>query len=360
MFLGFREDVGDLLAACDLVALPSLREGLSIALLEAMAAGKPVIATSIGSHRELAAQSEIAVLVPPADPQALCTAICQLAQDPARMARLGAGGRALFESRYTEERMLTAYQRLYFDLLQMKYPEEAVRAKEPARIAAAPPVQDATPQPRNRTTVVRRAIARDLADIVGIHQRAFSHSFLTLLGGKFLRRYYSLVLDYRAGIVLVSEVNGVIQGFVCGFLDPADFYRFMWRNKRTFVLPVLSAIIRHPSLAARVLQGVQRIHTSASHEPARSCELSSIAVAPDAATSGLGQTLVRAFLAEAWSLEAQCVYLTTDAEGNRPANALYRKTGFQRTQQFLQHRGRWMNAYVIHRVPAEDPCGIHP
>jgi ribosomal protein S18 acetylase RimI-like enzyme len=132
----------------------------------------------------------------------------------------------------------------------------------------------------------------------------------------------------------------------------------MWRNKRTFALPVLSAIVRHPSLAARVLQGVQRIHTSASHEPAGSCELSSIAVAPDAATGGLGQTLVRAFLEEAWSKEAQCVYLTTDAEGNRPANALYQKVGFQRAQQFLQRRGRWMNAYVIHRMAAEDRCGM--
>jgi ribosomal protein S18 acetylase RimI-like enzyme len=308
----------------------------------------------------LAAQAEIAVIVPPADPKALCAAILQLAQDPGRMARLGTGGRALFESRYTEERMLTAYQQLYFDLLEMKYPGETVRAERQALMTAHPIQDGSAPAAGNRSSVVRKAIARDLPDIVTIHEQAFSHFFLTLLGGEFLHRYYQLVLDYRAGIVLVSEANGVIQGFVCGFSDPAEFYRFMWRNKRTFVLPVLSAIVRHPSLAARVLHGVQRIHTSASHEPEGSCELSSIAVAPQAATGGLGQTLVRAFLAEAWSMEAQCVYLTTDAEGNRPANALYRKVGFERTQQFLQRRGRWMNAYVIHRAATEETCGTHP
>ncbi|HEY7335241.1 MAG TPA: glycosyltransferase family 4 protein [Bryobacteraceae bacterium] len=119
-FLGFRQDVGDLLRACDLVALPSLREGLSMFLLEAMAAGKPVVATNIGSHRELAAQAEMARLVPPTDSKALSDAIQKLIQDPSLMARLGAGGRALFERRYTEGRMLNAYRDLYRELLESK------------------------------------------------------------------------------------------------------------------------------------------------------------------------------------------------------------------------------------------------
>ena len=115
-FLGFREDVSDLLAACDLVVLPSLREGLSIAFLEAMAAGKPIIATSIGSHRELACQAEIARLVPPADAAALCQAILQVRGDAGLRNRLGTAARILFQSHYTEDRMLNNYKQLYLDL----------------------------------------------------------------------------------------------------------------------------------------------------------------------------------------------------------------------------------------------------
>jgi ribosomal protein S18 acetylase RimI-like enzyme len=86
----------------------------------------------------------------------------------------------------------------------------------------------------------------------------------------------------------------------------------------------------------------------------RSCELSSIAVAPEAAGKRLGKTLVQAFLAQAWSLDAQYVYLTTDADGNEPANALYLKSGFQHTRRFLQRKGRWMNEYVIDRMKGSD------
>jgi ribosomal protein S18 acetylase RimI-like enzyme len=208
-----------------------------------------------------------------------------------------------------------------------------------------------------RTGVVRQAMGDDLPGIVTIHQKAFSNFFLTRLGGEFLRRYYALVLNYRAGIVLVSERRGILDGFACGFVEPAEFYRLMWRNRRTFVFPALSAMVRHPSLAAGVLYGVQRIQTSASKGPARSCELSSIAVAPEAGGNGLGKALVQAFVAQALSMAAECVYLTTDADGNDQANALYRQVGFQHTQRFLQRQGRWMNEYVIDHLESSETIG---
>uniref|UniRef100_Q01WZ9 Glycosyl transferase, group 1 n=1 Tax=Solibacter usitatus (strain Ellin6076) TaxID=234267 RepID=Q01WZ9_SOLUE len=127
-FLGFREDVPDLLAASDMVVLPSLREGLSIAMLEAMAAGKPIVATNIGSQKEVAAHADIARLVPPADARALSDAIQRLASDAQLMAQLGSNARAVYESRYTEHKMLDTYRQLYIDLLRAKCPRQAVRA----------------------------------------------------------------------------------------------------------------------------------------------------------------------------------------------------------------------------------------
>ena len=130
--------------------------------------------------------------------------------------------------------------------------------------------------------MVRQATPNDLPGIVDIHQKAFSHFFLTQLGSDFLRNYYALVLDYRAGIMLVSEGPGALEGFACGFVDPAEFYRLMWRSRRTFVLPVLSALAPSP-IARR--QGPDPACTGFKpgvRVAGGSCELSSIAVAPEA------------------------------------------------------------------------------
>jgi ribosomal protein S18 acetylase RimI-like enzyme len=208
-----------------------------------------------------------------------------------------------------------------------------------------------------QTHLVRQATAADLPAIIIVHQKAFRNFFLTRLGNEFLRRYYSLVLDYPSGIVLVSERSGTLEGFVCGFVEPPEFYRMMWCNKRTFALPALSAVVRHPSLATSMLHGVQRVQSSLSKGSARACELSSIAVAPEAGGNGLGRALVQAFVEWASSMDAQCVYLTTDADGNEPANALYRQVGFQHTQRFLQRKGRWMNEYVIEGLGAGEIAG---
>jgi ribosomal protein S18 acetylase RimI-like enzyme len=383
-FTGFREDVGDLLAACDLVILPSFREGLSISLLQAMAAGRPIIATTIGSQKEVASHAEMALLVPPADAPALREAILRLARDPELMNRLGANARAVYESFYTETRMLRAYWQLYIDLLRANCALEAntaIRSSEkllpvpseqisPAYTGAIPhhyprgtgsrrrplsqvQVLEAVPHIDGGTNKVRKATANDLAGIVTIHQQAFDNFFTTRLGAEFLRKYYSLVLNYHLGIMLVSEGRqSALEGFACGFVDPPSFYNLMWHAKLEFALPVLKALVHHPPLISKVVYGVQRIHSPAAEWPEQSCELSSIAVSPETSGNGFGKGLIRAFLVEAQSMRARCVYLTTDAEGNDAANAFYRNIGFQHTRRFLQHEGRWMNEYVIDGLEA--------
>jgi ribosomal protein S18 acetylase RimI-like enzyme len=199
----------------------------------------------------------------------------------------------------------------------------------------------------DRSHIIREARTNDLAGIIDIHQKAFGNFFLTRLGSKFLRQYYNLVLEYDLRIMLVSEGQNELQGFVCGFLEPLDFYRLMWRRRSTFALPVASALLQHPSLLNKVLYSVRRIQKTASDWPPRSCELSSIAVAPETAGNGFGNALIRAFIAEAQSMGACCVYLTTDAHDNDASNAFYRNVGFQHRRRFRQAEGRWMNEYVI-------------
>jgi glycosyltransferase involved in cell wall biosynthesis len=121
-FLGFRDDIGDLLAACDLVVLPSLYEGLSIALLEAMAAARPVLTTSIPSNLEVTHQGKGARLVATRDAAALQEALADLKLDAGGRVELARRGKAIFDSEYTQDRMLRAYLAQYRDLLESTPP----------------------------------------------------------------------------------------------------------------------------------------------------------------------------------------------------------------------------------------------
>ena len=116
-FLGFRDDVPRLLPLLDLFVLPSLSEGLSIAVLEAMSAGVPVIASRVGGNPEIVLDRETGYLIPPESPAELASSILELIGDRYRANLMGKRGRERVAREFTTERMLGRYQDLYDSLL---------------------------------------------------------------------------------------------------------------------------------------------------------------------------------------------------------------------------------------------------
>jgi glycosyltransferase involved in cell wall biosynthesis len=119
-FLGPRADVPDLLNAMDIFVLPSYSEGLSLALLEAMAAGKPVIATAVGGTPEVVTDGVNGLLIPPRDAGALAGALERLLADPAWAKELGAHARAHVRERYSLDRLGREMNEIYEQLARKK------------------------------------------------------------------------------------------------------------------------------------------------------------------------------------------------------------------------------------------------
>ena len=105
-FLGIRRDVPHLMAAADVFTMTSLWEGLGLVFLEAMATGRPVLASGVSAVPEVVVDGETGLLVPPSDPDAWAAAAVRLAADPALRSRLGARGADVRRERFGIDRMI--------------------------------------------------------------------------------------------------------------------------------------------------------------------------------------------------------------------------------------------------------------
>lgn len=119
-FLGHREDVPRLLAAADLLVLPSRYEGLPNVVLEAMRFGKPVVATSAPGTTELVVDGETGLLVPVGRPPDLAQAIRRIIDDPELARRLGDAGRSRVAAEFRADRMIERFAALYESLAREK------------------------------------------------------------------------------------------------------------------------------------------------------------------------------------------------------------------------------------------------
>ncbi len=115
--LGEREDIPALLAAADVLVFPTHSEGHSGALIEAMLAQKPIVATDIPANAESVTHGQSALLVPVNNSAALATAMLQLANDPPRAHRLASRARSAAVHRFSPERIAAQHEALYQDVV---------------------------------------------------------------------------------------------------------------------------------------------------------------------------------------------------------------------------------------------------
>jgi sugar transferase (PEP-CTERM/EpsH1 system associated) len=114
---GERDDVPELLRAMDVFVLPSLAEGISNTILEAMASGLPIVATDVGGNHELVERDTTGFLVPRSDPAALADAIRVYVNDPGLRRRHGEAARKRSEDEFSIDIMVQHYQDIYDELL---------------------------------------------------------------------------------------------------------------------------------------------------------------------------------------------------------------------------------------------------
>jgi glycosyltransferase involved in cell wall biosynthesis len=115
--LGPRKDVPALMHAIDVFAMPSIWEGFGLVLLEAMAAGRPIVASRVATIPEVVVDGETGLLVPAGDPQALSDALADLADQPALAQQFGEAGRERLRRQFSIDKMVGDTELLYRELL---------------------------------------------------------------------------------------------------------------------------------------------------------------------------------------------------------------------------------------------------
>ncbi|MDO9162196.1 MAG: TIGR03088 family PEP-CTERM/XrtA system glycosyltransferase [Methylococcaceae bacterium] len=119
-FAGDRSDVADLMRTLDIFVLPSINEGISNTILEAMATGLPVIATKVGGNPELVVDNETGILIPKQNPVAMSDAIKLYLDNPELITAHGQAGRHHCESVFSLSRMVSDYARAYDSLIKLR------------------------------------------------------------------------------------------------------------------------------------------------------------------------------------------------------------------------------------------------
>jgi glycosyltransferase involved in cell wall biosynthesis/ribosomal protein S18 acetylase RimI-like enzyme len=321
LFVGWRDDLPELLAVMDVFVLASRREGVPRAAIEAAAMGKPLVVTDVRGCREVVRQGTEGILVPAGDATQLADALIQLLTDSELRERMGIAARARviesFDEAVVAERLVQHYQELLFE--KGIAPGKANRVRiRPARMHDA------------------RALAR-------LHREALPDAFLPALGDRFLRCLYRAAVKDAEAVTVVAEDGSEIVGFASGVLSVRRFYRRFMLHYGVVSAAVAAPRLLNPKILRKAWETARYGDLVGSLPES---ELLSIAVSERVRSRGLGAELARRVLrglAEQGANEIRVV-MGSDNEG---ARRFYERMGFRPRMQVSLHDGRPSNVYVI-------------
>lgn len=204
----------------------------------------------------------------------------------------------------------------------------------------------------DKSTIAARSVnvvpmqRHHLDPVVAIHWSCFQGFFLTFLGPRFLHLLYGEIMAMPDSVALVALKDEQIAGFVVGVTHQSSFYgRLVQRRLFAFARASFGAAIRRPAIIPRLFRALN--YSRSSQKAVAPALLMSVAVAPDAAGTGIGQQLVNTFLDEMQARGISSVSLTTDRDNNDRTNRFYQKLGFELARAYTTPEGRAMNEYVI-------------
>lgn len=195
-------------------------------------------------------------------------------------------------------------------------------------------------------SAIRPMVPSDVAQVVEIHLRSFEEHFLTALGRRFLRLYYKSLLGAPRGIALVHCREERVLGFAVGLVNPRPFYdRLLRRRWLHFGIASLPALLRRPTLLPQLVR--RGTGFAATHPPAEdAATLSSIAVSPEAAGSGIGTALMKQFVAAARERGARSVHWAAKKHEEQ-ALKFYQKVGASEVHEMQTPEGEEIIEYTL-------------
>lgn len=321
VFAGWREDVADLMALMDLFVLPSWREGVPRAAIEAAASGLPLVLTDIRGCREVIRHDIEGLLVPVRNPKRLAEAIAWLLDDASARRRMGAAARRRAEELFDERRVVAT-----------------VTGATRALLAAA----GRLPVRGSPDVCIRRARPGDAAAMARLHRESLPTAFLPTLGDRFLRRLYGAMTRDADAVALVAEERDRVVGFAAAVPSIATFYRRFVRRQGISSALVAAPHLARPSVVRRLIE-TARYPTRLDGVP--DAELLSIAVDPSCRSRGVGSALARAAARALAEQDVREFKVVVGAE-NDGANRFYEGLGFRSVGPVALHAGVPSNVWV--------------